>query len=120
MTSVLEDGGAVYRHMEDLGAEVQEGIEYLLNHHGIAGRVSRQGGAFCLYLMHHLPRDYHDLAENHDFDRDLALRRALIDHGIYFFPVATKQCSISAAHTINDIGVTLEALERALSAIFRG
>ena len=113
-----EGGGAVYRHMDNLGAQLQEGIEYLLNHHGIVGRVSRQGGAFCLYLMQHLPRDYHDLAEHHDFDRDVALRRAMIDNGVYFFPAATKQGSISAAHKANDITATLEALERALTSVF--
>ena len=116
--ALLEGNGAVYRHMDNLGAQIQEGIEYLLNHHGISGRVARQGGAFCLYLMHHLPRDYHDLAEHHDFERDLALRRSMIDAGVYFFPVATKQCSISAAHNSNDITATIEALERAFTEVF--
>ena len=68
--------------------------------------------------MHHLPRDYHDLAEHHDFERDLALRRSMIDAGVYFFPVATKQCSISAAHNSNDITATIEALERAFTEVF--
>jgi hypothetical protein len=30
---------------------------------------------------------------------------------IYFFPVKTKQCSIAAAHTEEDIELTLRALE---------
>ena len=44
----------------------------------------------------------------------MTLRRRLIEKGIYFFPVETKQCSISAAHTEEDIDVTLRALDESL------
>ena len=110
---LLEDDGAVYRHLEELGGRIQSGIESLLRSRGIVGTVARQGSAFVLYLMDHEPQDWHDLAESHDFARDVVLRRALIERGVYFFPVATKQCSVSAAHTEADIDSTLEALEAA-------
>jgi len=115
---LLASGGAVYRHLEDLGSQVQAGIEALLRARGIDGLVSRLGSAFSIYFMDHEPRDWHDLAAHHDFDRDLAMRRAMIDAGVYFFPVATKQCSISAAHSAGDISLTLEALDGALEAAF--
>ncbi len=76
--------------------------------------VARQGSAFCIYFMDHCPKDWHDLATSHDFGFDLKLRRKLIDRGIYFFPLAGKQCSISAAHTKEDVEVTLEHLSCAL------
>jgi glutamate-1-semialdehyde 2,1-aminomutase len=41
-------------------------------------------------------------------ERDLAYRRALIERGVYHFPQATKQGSISFAHTAADIDATLE------------
>jgi len=41
----------------------------------------------------------------------------MILEGIYFFPLATKQCSISAAHTTADIDATLRAAERVLSSV---
>ena len=115
---LLAGGGAVYRHLEDLGARLQAGVEELLEARGIEGLVSRLGSAFSIYFMDHEPRDWHDLAAHHDFRRDLAMRRALIDAGVYFFPVATKQCSISAAHGAADIAFTLEALNGALEAAF--
>ena len=37
--------------------------------------------------------------EHHDMARDLTYRRALIERGIYHFPLPTKQGSISAART---------------------
>jgi glutamate-1-semialdehyde aminotransferase len=34
-----------------------------------------------------------------------------VEKGIYFLPVKTKQCSIAAAHSEEDIELTLRALE---------
>jgi glutamate-1-semialdehyde 2,1-aminomutase len=58
----------------------------------------------------------HDIIVAHDFERDLALRRALVERGVFFIPIATKQCSISAAHTPADIDFTLEQLDASLGA----
>ena len=38
--------------------------------------VARQGSAFCIYFMDHEPRDWHDLASNHDFARDMKEKKA--------------------------------------------
>jgi glutamate-1-semialdehyde 2,1-aminomutase len=77
--------------------------------------VARQGSAFCIYFMDHCPKDWHDLAKNNDFAFDDEMRRTLIERGIYFFPQATKQCSISAAHSERDIEVTLDEVEESLA-----
>ncbi|MEO6923170.1 MAG: hypothetical protein ABI142_05040, partial [Bryocella sp.] len=55
-----------------------------------------------------------DVAQNHRFDIDNELRQNLIHRGIYVFPVAAKQCSISYAHTDEDICVTLECVRESL------
>jgi glutamate-1-semialdehyde 2,1-aminomutase len=111
---LLEGKGEIYRKLERLGQRVQAGIESILRSYGITGLVARQGSAFCIYFMDHEPRDWHDLAKNHDFARDLKMRRRMVEKGIYFFPVETKQCSISAAHTEEDIDLTLRALDESL------
>lgn len=111
---LLAGNGEVYRKIDDLGKKIQTGIESILRATGITGIVARQGSAFCIYFMDHAPRDWHDLASHHDFPRDLRMRRRMIEKGIYFFPVETKQCSISAAHTEEDIAQTLTALEDSL------
>jgi glutamate-1-semialdehyde 2,1-aminomutase len=109
--SLLEGNGESYRKLESLGQQLQNGIESIAQRHGIPAIVARQGSAFCIYFMDHEPRDWHDLAKHHDFARDRSMRRRLIEKGIYFFPVETKQCSISAAHTREDIALTLQALD---------
>jgi len=112
---LIENNGEVYRRLENLGQKAQAGIESILRTRGIEAVVARQGSAFCIYFMDHEPVDWHDLASHHDFALDLKMRRRMVEQGIYFFPVETKQCSISAAHTEADIDATLEALDKSLA-----
>src|SRR6185437_5625332 len=112
---LLMNDGEAYRHTDALGKDIQSGIESIIHAMGIPGTVARQGSAFCLYFMDHCPRDWHDLAMHHDFETDLIFRKQLIERGIYVFPQATKQCSVSAAHTASDIELTLKQMEKALA-----
>lgn len=114
---LLMNHGEVYRSVEALSAKLEEGIEAVIAKLGIAAVVARQGSAFCIYFMDHLPCDWHDLAMHHDLDLDTGFRRAMIDLGIYVFPLAAKQYSVSAAHSNADIAMTLARIEEALSAV---
>lgn len=115
--TLLANDGEAYKHLEVLGARLEAGVQRMLANIGISATLARQGSAFCLYFMDHEPVDWHDLAENHDFTTDLAMRRQLIERGIYFFPLAVKQGSISTAHTTADIDGTLEQWESALGDV---
>jgi glutamate-1-semialdehyde 2,1-aminomutase len=117
---LLMNDGEVYRRVESLAAKLEQGLEGILNKGSVTAVVARQGSAFCIYFMDHCPRDWHDLARNHDSIFDEEVRRSLVERGIYFFPQATKQCSISAAHTERDIEVTLEQVEQSLAACIEG
>jgi glutamate-1-semialdehyde 2,1-aminomutase len=107
----------LYPRLEALGRRMEQGILASFARHGIVGCVARQGSAFAFYFMPEPPNDLHDIIQRHDFERDLALRRALIERGIFFIPIATKQCSISAAHTEADIDETLVAFDAALALL---
>src|SRR4029077_21031333 len=115
----LMDDGEVYRHVERLGQEMPNGLEAIFRILGFEAVVARQGSAFCIYFMDHCPKDWHDLAGHHDFGFDEQLRGKLIKVGIYFFPIAAKQCSISFAHSEEDIEVTLEQIQNQLSEMSR-
>jgi glutamate-1-semialdehyde 2,1-aminomutase len=117
---LLMNDGEVYRHVEILGDQIQRGIEQITRAAGLCAVVARQGSAFCVYFMDHEPKDWHDIAEHHDFALDTKMRRNLIEQGVYFFPAAVKQCSISAAHTEGDISFTLEQIEQALARATAG
>jgi glutamate-1-semialdehyde 2,1-aminomutase len=106
--------GAVYRDLEVLSGRLQAGLEALFREKGLEATVSRIGSAFCAYFMDHVPADWHDLAAHHDFDLDVRYRRALIERGVYHFPMPCKQGSVSAAHSAEDVDRTLEITRDAL------
>lgn len=109
--------GAVYTQLEQLGQRFEDGFAEVAKGSGTRLTLVRQGSAFCIYFMDHAPVDWHDIATNHDFGSDVRMRRAMIEHGVFFFPVGTKQCSISAAHTEQMIDETLSCLTQALSQV---
>ncbi len=109
----------VYAKLETLGARLQSALEDLGRRFSLPVVVGRQGSALCPYFMDHMPFDWHDLAENHDFAWDAKLRRELIAQGVYTFPIPVKQWSVSAAHSESDIEETIAALERAFAAAAR-
>jgi len=111
---LVSNDGEVYRHTESLGKRMQSGLEEIFATLDFPAVVARQGSAFCWYFMDHLPKDWHDLASNHNFALDATLRALLVERGIYVFPLPPKQCSISAAHTVEDIDLTLEQVKEAL------
>lgn len=114
---LAEQEQMVYAKLDRLGEQLQSGMQALFARHGIGASVVRQGSALSFYFMPRAPRDLHDIIEQHDFKRDVSLRRALIERGVFFIPIATKQCSISAAHTPEDIDFTLRQLDDALVAL---
>src|SRR5207245_899086 len=72
------NGGEVFRHLEELGAQMEAGLQRIVRKLSLAGTVARQGSAFCLYCMDHAPQDWHDLAGHHDFAIDQDFRQKLI------------------------------------------
>ena len=116
---LTDDGGAIYRYVELLGQRLEAGLTKLASSLELTATVVRQSSALCVYFMDHAPLDWHDLASNHDFEFDEQMRRELIERGVYVFPLATKQWSISASHTAGDVDATLEAVKHALSQSMR-
>jgi len=115
---LLENESEIYSAVDALGQRIEGGIVDIFARRGVPACVSRQGSAFSFYFMPDTPHDLHDIICHHNFEKDLQLRRALVDAGVFFVPIATKQCSISCAHTVADIDFTLEQFERAVAAIW--
>jgi glutamate-1-semialdehyde 2,1-aminomutase len=117
MEKLAANLGAAYRRLEELGARMQAGLEQIFKAAGVTATVARQGSAFCAYFMDHAPVDWHDVAGHHDFAFDAKYRAALIEQGVFHFPLATKQGSLSLAHTDEDIDLTLERTRAALKTL---
>ncbi len=107
----------VYDHLENLSAKLEAGQRELFAAHGVQTSISRVGSAHCVYFSESAPRCWWDILEGHDFEFDVAYRKALIERGVYTFPVPVKQSSISFAHTQGDIEQTLQASDTALQSL---
>ena len=117
MEKLAADGGAAFERLYVKGDRMSKGLGSILDAAGLTAMVARQGSAFCVYFADHAPRDWHDVAEHHDFELDTRYRAALIDRGVYHFPLATKQGSISLAHTESDVDETLSITEDVVSTL---
>ena len=109
--------GAIYEQLETLGKRMEAGLTEIFAEQQINASVSRQGSAFSCYFMEGTPRNWHELASHHDFEFDVAWRRDLVARGIYFLPLAVKQCSLSAAHSEQDVDMTLEQVRESLKTL---
>jgi glutamate-1-semialdehyde 2,1-aminomutase len=110
MKLLLANDGQLYRDLEKKGATIENALRNIGSDAAGPMVVSRIGSAFCYYFMDHVPVDWHDILEHHDFSRDVALRLDMIARGIYAFPLAVKQLSISTAHTDADVEQVIDAM----------
>ncbi|MDQ3623151.1 MAG: aminotransferase class III-fold pyridoxal phosphate-dependent enzyme [Verrucomicrobiota bacterium] len=110
----------VYGKLERLGQRLEAGQRALFDQYEVPAIISRIGSASCVYFAREEPRDWWDILEHHDAAFDARYRRALIERGIYQFPVVVKQGSISFAHSEADIDQTLDATADALRELTRG
>ncbi|MEJ7913365.1 MAG: aminotransferase class III-fold pyridoxal phosphate-dependent enzyme, partial [Chitinophagaceae bacterium] len=107
----------VYKHVDNLGRLLESGLNEILEQYDRPFHIGRQGSAFCVYFMDHAPKDFHDIAVNHDFAFDKQYRLQLIEKGIFNFPLPIKQGSISFAHSVHDIEETLEKTSMVLQTL---
>jgi glutamate-1-semialdehyde 2,1-aminomutase len=103
MKLLLANDRQLYKDLEKKGAAIESALTSVADDAEEPITVSRIGSAFCCYFMDHVPVDWHDILTYHDFARDSALRLDLIRRGVYAFPLAVKQLSLSTAHTDEDV-----------------
>lgn len=116
---LLENDGEVYRELEKKGSAIERALLEVENDAAEPMVVSRIGSAFCCYFMDHVPVDWHDILEHHDFSRDVAMRLEMIGKGVYAFPLAVKQMSISTAHSADDVQQIIGAVAGFLATTHR-
>lgn len=114
LSTLMDPTLDVYGHLENLANKLEHGQRKLFSDYGVNATIVRQGSAHCIYFMNHAPVNWWDLVTNHNHGFDALYRRALIERGIYNFPLPTKQGSISFAHSEEDIELTLAALDDVL------
>lgn len=109
------NGASVYEEIDQKTEHLVTGLSALFKKASISVAIPRNASAWCIYFMDHTPSDWHGILHNHNFDLDVRFRLGLIKEGVYLFPTACKQGSVSSAHTHDDIETTLEAAQRVIT-----
>ena len=112
LETLSRDDGAVYADIWRRGERLRTGIEQALAAAGVTAVTSGGGPIFQVSFMPAAATTYRELlAADTALYADLVL--ALLDEGILVLP--DGRWYVSAAHTDEDIDVTLQAMEKALN-----
>jgi glutamate-1-semialdehyde 2,1-aminomutase len=112
----LLSDGAAYRRLEQLGAQLEAGMEAAAKTAGVPVEFKRIGSMFCAYFT---SQPVHNLADAMHSDRERFKRffHGMLSRGIYLAPSQFEAGFLSTAHSEADIGATVEAACRALKTV---
>ena len=111
----LEDS-SLHRHIYRLGDRMRDGLREIADRAGIPTTVAGHGSVFVLCFLDGPLESYDDFLRN-DSELFVQYRRELVARGVFEMPDHIGcRSHISAAHTDQDVDLTLEAAEQALAA----
>jgi glutamate-1-semialdehyde 2,1-aminomutase len=96
---------------EDLSAKTRslvDGLKAAANAEGVPFSADCEGGMFGFFLLPELPQNYPQVMKS-DGKRFNHLFHGLLDRGVYIAPALYEAGFVSAAHTDEDIAVTVAA-----------
>jgi glutamate-1-semialdehyde 2,1-aminomutase len=107
---------AIHRRLYRLGDRMREGLQSIVDRLGLPARAVNQGSVFVLYFTQRDVRSYDD-ALTSDATWYTAFHRGMTERGFLMLPMNLKRNHLTAAHTDDDIDLTLEAAEDVLGEI---
>ncbi|MEO1174192.1 MAG: glutamate-1-semialdehyde 2,1-aminomutase, partial [Myxococcota bacterium] len=110
-----------FDELEEVSAQLHEGIAGVLEKHGNPARVDRIGSMFGIWFKAGAtapPRNYEEVKQM-DTTRFGAFFRTLLDEGVAMAPSAYEVGFLSITHQTTQIDATVTAMDRALSAMKR-
>ncbi len=100
--------GEPFAAMERSGTALRNGIEGILAEEGVPGHTIGHWSMFGISLSEEPPREYRDYV-NHDEDLYGEVIMGMIRRGIFAVDDAREPFFLSAAHSAEDVALTLEA-----------
>lgn len=111
----LEDGTAFDR-IARIGTALMDGIQNLLDEAGVVGSVIGHPSMFSVFLGEGTPTEYRDLARHDDRLYDTTIMQ-MIERGVMPCPDALEPWFTCAAHTDDDVALTLEVFAESLDDV---
>ena len=105
--------GEPFAAMERSGTRLMNGIEGILAEEGVPGHVVGHWSMFGISLSEEAPQEYRDYV-NHDEDLYAEVIKGMIRRGVLPVDDAREPFFLSAAHSSEDVALTLEAFGDAL------
>ena len=105
----LEKKGA-YNYLEEIGAQMAEGLRKIFTEKGMPHRVNQVGSMFCLYFVDEEIVNV-ETVQKQDFEIFKKLFWGCLEAGVYLAPSPYETGFISAAHTKGDIEDTLDVIQ---------
>jgi glutamate-1-semialdehyde 2,1-aminomutase len=91
-------------------------ISKIIDDKKIRAKISSYRSIFTIYFIDELPSDYRNLKMKNDDHMFSIYCSKMHEQGIFIAPQSYKRCHISAAHKINDLKATVDAIDVALDA----
>ncbi|PTJ94653.1 glutamate-1-semialdehyde 2,1-aminomutase [Staphylococcus simulans] len=113
LLEVLEQEG-VYEELDRLGKKLEDGLNELIEKHGITATVNRVYGSLTLYFTDEKVTHY-EQAENSDGDAFAKFFKLMLHQGINLAPSKFEAWFLTTEHTDEDIEETLRAADYAFS-----
>ncbi|MDP2481579.1 MAG: aspartate aminotransferase family protein [Candidatus Palauibacterales bacterium] len=115
LDALSAEGGAAVEHAWTIGESLRQGLQEALDEAGVPARVQGVGPMLqVLFTGADAIRDYRDYCAHVDAERYRRFALALFGRGVYTTPSAALHWMASAAHTMEDVGRTLEAVRAVL------
>jgi glutamate-1-semialdehyde 2,1-aminomutase len=114
MLSLLQNDPSIYNQLEARASVLGNGIQHIIDARELPLMVNRVGSMFTLFFTPHEVTDY-ESAKTSNVKNFASFFNSMLDQGIYLAPSQFEATFISAAHTDEDIGRTIEAAKKALS-----
>lgn len=111
LLEVLEQEG-VYEELDRLGKKLEDGLNELIEKHGITATVNRVYGSLTLYFTDEKVTHY-EQAENSDGDAFAKFFKLMLHQGINLAPSKFEAWFLTTEHTDEDIEETLRAADYA-------
>lgn len=120
LRSLMQDNGAMFRHIDRMAKLLCEGMTAMFAEKKVPAIVQRVGPIFqIMFTRLEAIRNYREFCSHVDREAYRKLVWKLFKHGVYMTPAATLHSIATGAHTEEDVNLTLRAVEQALEELYR-
>ncbi|MGI8813336.1 MAG: glutamate-1-semialdehyde 2,1-aminomutase [Pyrinomonadaceae bacterium] len=113
---IIDEDATFYERLENISSQLETGMRKSLADADLACSINRCGSMFTLFFTDNEVTDF-DSAKKSDTEKFARYFQSMLENGIYLPPSQYEACFMSAAHTREDLAVTLKAFDNALSEI---